>query len=177
MSQIVYSYLNLILNSFDISTIKGIRNKIIIEILCTTGVTISELLNLEINDIYFDLSALNINNRIIELNKNVIELLKLYISDYRCYKTNKDNELIYVKPDIICRNHVFLTHRGKKLTRVWIFLIIKDINNNFNKNINLNLIRNSYIKNLLNLDTIDNASKKLGHVSIFTTQRNKKRYI
>ena len=63
----------------DTSCLKGIRDKAMLELLYATGITVSELLSLNIFDLNLTLGLLNINNRTIPIYNDALKTLSLYI--------------------------------------------------------------------------------------------------
>lgn len=160
--------INLIENAIDLSKAEGHRNKAIIETLYSCGLRVSELTNLRVSDLYFDLEFIKVlgkgnKERLIPINKNAIEQINIYIETYRNRKKiAEDSE------DIL-----FLNRRGKKLTRVMIFTIVKELAQKagITKTISPHTFRHSFATHLVdggaNLIAVQ---QMLGHESIITTE-------
>ena len=143
------------------------RNKAMLELLYSSGLRISELLNLEVNDIDFDSDLVRCfgkgnKERIVPLSDTAIKALYDYIYLYRNTLT-KNN----------VTNILFLNSRGSKLSRQGFFKILKQIA--FNKGIKNDLsphtIRHSFATHLINNGAdLRSVQTMLGHENIKTTQ-------
>lgn len=151
----------------DLSTNEGQRNRAIIETLYSCGLRVSELINLEINKIFLDEEYIVIKGkgekeRIVPISPSAIHEIKLYLED-RKYLNIKPGE----------ENILFLNRRGRRLTRVMIFYIIKQLAElaGIRKEISPHTLRHSFATHLLeggaNLRAIQ---QMLGHESITTTE-------
>ena len=110
-----------IFESIDQSKPEGGRNRAMLEVLYSSGLRVSELINLKMNQIYFDIGFLRIigkgnKERLVPVGKSAIKYIKIYIEEIRCH----------LKIHHGFENIVFLNRRGKSLTRVMIFIIIKE---------------------------------------------------
>ncbi len=160
--------IDLLENAIDLSKDEGHRNKAIIETLYSCGLRVSELINLKISDLFFDLEFIKVTGkgnkeRLVPINKNAIEQIQIYLDNYRKHK-NIDAEYA----DIL-----FINRRGKKLTRVMIFTIVKELANaaGLKKNISPHTFRHSFATHLVDggADLIA-VQEMLGHESIITTE-------
>lgn len=154
---------------FDIRLNKPIdyRNKAMLEVLYATGTRISELINLELNQIDFDECIIRVTgkgkkDRIIPLGDVAMDSLKNYILNYRIFlvKTN-DN------------NYVFLNKNGSKISRQGFFKILKSLANDagIKKDISPHTIRHSFATNLLNNGAdLRVIQELLGHENLQTTE-------
>lgn len=151
----------------DLSANEGQRNRAIIETLYSCGLRVSELINLEINKIFLDEEYIVIKGkgekeRIVPISPTAIHEIKLYLED-RKYLNIKPGE----------ENILFLNRRGRRLTRVMIFYIIKQLAElaGIRKEISPHTLRHSFATHLLeggaNLRAIQ---QMLGHESITTTE-------
>lgn len=144
------------------------RNRAILEILYSCGLRVSELTNLRLKDIHFRMGLLKVNgkgknDRYVPLCEKAKSELKKYIQiDRKKLKISEENK------DIL-----FLNRRGKKLTRVMIFTIVRKLAKkiNLNKKISPNTFRHTFATHLLE-EGADLRSVKdlLGHASIMTTE-------
>ena len=163
-----YEEIEAILDAIDLSKEQGHRNKAIIETLYACGLRVSELINLKISNYFPDIEFIKVigkNNkeRIIPIGAEAIKNIDIYIKNYR-NKINiqKGNE-----------DYIFLNRRGKKLTRIMIYHIIKDLTKlaGIKKNISPHTFRHSFATHLVeggaDLRTIQ---EMLGHESIMTTE-------
>lgn len=154
---------------FDIRLTKPIdyRNKAMLEVLYATGTRISELINLELNQIDFDECIIRVTgkgkkDRIIPIGDTAMDTLKNYILNYRIFlvKTN-DN------------NYVFLNKNGSKISRQGFFKILKGLafDAGIKKDISPHTIRHSFATNLLNNGAdLRIIQELLGHENLQTTE-------
>ena len=154
---------------FDIRLTKPIdyRNKAMLEVLYATGTRISELINLELNQIDFDECIIRVTgkgkkDRIIPIGDTAMDALKNYILNYRIFlvKTN-DN------------NYVFLNKNGSKISRQGFFKILKGLafDAGIKKEISPHTIRHSFATNLLNNGAdLRIIQELLGHENLQTTE-------
>lgn len=154
--------------AIDRSSESGERNVAMLETLYGCGLRVSELINLRITDLFFDDDFIRVigkgnKERLIPLGKTAKKHLKLYINEMRVHqKLAKGSEDI-----------VFINRRGKKLSRVMVFIIIRKAAESagINKNIGPHTFRHSFATHLIeggaNLRAVQ---EMLGHVSITTTE-------
>lgn len=152
----------------DLSKNEGHRNKAILETLYCCGLRVSELCDLKISQIFYEEGFIRVigkgnKERLIPFAESVKKELSFYYDAMRNHME-------------ITRGHedfVFLNRRGKQLTRVMIFTIIKDLAEKagIKKNISPHTFRHSFATHLLeggaNLRAIQDM---LGHESILTTE-------
>ena len=155
------------ISCIDLSTNEGQRNRAIIETLYSCGLRVSELINLEINKIFLEEEYIVIKGkgnkeRIVPISPTAIHEIKLYLDDRRHLDIKPGEE-----------NILFLNRRGRRLTRVMIFYIIKQLAElaNIRKEISPHTLRHSFATHLLeggaNLRAIQ---QMLGHESTSTTE-------
>ena len=160
--------INDIINSVDLSNPHGERNRTILETLYSCGLRVSELINLKCSKLFLEDGFLIVTGkgnkeRAVPLNKILIKYLKNYI---RLIRSHQDIETGH-------EDFVFLNNRGKQLTRMMIFTIVKKHTEKagINKNISPHTFRHSFASHLLqggaNLRAIQTM---LGHESISTTE-------
>ncbi|MGE5357091.1 MAG: site-specific tyrosine recombinase XerD [Deltaproteobacteria bacterium] len=152
----------------DLSHEQGHRNKAIIETLYACGVRVSELTGMKLSDYYPDIGFVRVigkNNkeRIIPIGNDAIKSIELYIRTSRNQiKIQKGNE-----------DYIFLNRRGKKLTRIMIFHIIKDLAKDagIRKNVSPHIFRHSFATHLVEGGAdLRVIQEMLGHESILTTE-------
>lgn len=157
---------DLLLDSLKMDTPLNIRNKTMVEVLYATGVRISELINIKINDIHINQGYIKIigkgnKERIVPLSDESIKLLKLYITDSRVKLSKEYN------------NYLFLNYDGNKMTRQGFWKILKKLVSEagITKDISPHTIRHSFASHLLEngLD-LRYVQELLGHEDIKTTQ-------
>ena len=143
------------------------RNKAMLELMYSSGLRVSELVDLKLKDIDLDNGYVKCfgkgnKERIVPVGELAVEYLKKYIYEYR------DS----MKKGYYTEN-IFLNNHGKKISRQGFFLIIKDIakQKNIDKNITPHMLRHSFATHLLNNGAdLRTIQEMLGHSSITTTQ-------
>jgi integrase/recombinase XerD len=157
-----------IISAIDLSSNEGQRNKAIIETLYSCGLRVSELINLHITNLYFDLGFIKVmgkgnKERFVPVGEKAIKEINIYLQHYR---NNLDIKTGH--EDIL-----FLNRRGSKLTRVMIFTIIKNLSTlaGIRKSISPHTFRHSFATHLLEGGADLRAIQEmLGHESILTTE-------
>ncbi|MCP2037464.1 site-specific tyrosine recombinase XerD [Chryseobacterium sp. HSC-36S06] len=159
---------NRIIKVINISTDLGRRNHCMIEVLYGCGLRVSELIDLKISNINFKESYLKVEgkgdkSRFVPLAAYTSKLIKEYIRDIRSkYKINKK-----------CEDILFLNSRGSSMSRVIVFIIIKELTEKagINKKISPHTFRHSFATHLLqNGADLRYIQEMLGHSSITTTE-------
>lgn len=143
------------------------RNKAILEVMYATGARISEVINLELNQIDFEECIIRVvgkgkKERIIPLDDVAIEALDNYINNYRPFLIKNET----------C-NFVFLNKNGEKISRQMIFKILKNLANKagITKEISPHTLRHSFASNLLNNGAdLRVIQELLGHENLETTE-------
>ena len=157
-----------ILDAINLVTPEGHRNRAIIETLYSCGLRVSELTGLKISDIFHKEGFIRITGkgdkqRIVPIGEKALHEIDLYIQHQR-------NKLkIYPKDQDI----LFLNRRGKKLSRVMIFNIIKETapKAGIKKNISPHTFRHSFASHLVEGGAdLRAVQDMLGHESIMTTE-------
>lgn len=157
-----------IINSIDKKTDIGQRNQCILEVLYGCGLRVSELVDLKISNINFKERFIIVEGkgektRLVPLASSTAEYLHDYIQNVRKkIKVNKKHEDI-----------VFLNTRGTNMSRVIVFIIIKELTQKagINKSISPHTFRHSFATHLLqNGADLRFIQEMLGHSSITTTQ-------
>ena len=143
------------------------RNKAMLELIYSSGLRVSELLNIKIHDINLNEATLKVmgkgsKERLLPLGDYALYYVKEYLLDYRDKFTN------YNKTD-----YLFLNSRGDKLSRQSFFKIIKEQQElkGIKKDISPHTLRHSYATHLLKHGAdLRSIQELLGHSSISTTQ-------
>jgi len=157
-----------LMDSIDLSKAEGERNKTIIETLYACGLRVSELVDLKITQIFGKEHFIRVigkgnKERLVPIGKHTLVQLDKYIKHYRnLVPLQKGYE------DIL-----FLNRRGKKLTRVMIFTIIKNQAKivGIKKTISPHTFRHSFATHLIeNGADLRAVQEMLGHESITTTE-------
>jgi integrase/recombinase XerD len=144
------------------------RNKAIIETLYSCGLRVSELVNLKLSCLYFDAGYVRITGkgdkeRLVPIGDSAVKYIGVYLENIRVHLT-----VTTANEDI-----VFLNRRGKKLSRVMIFMIIKEAAKNagINKNVSPHTFRHSFATHLIEGGAdLRAVQEMLGHESITTTE-------
>ncbi|WP_158210326.1 site-specific tyrosine recombinase XerD [Myroides phaeus] len=160
--------IDLLIGAIDQSTPEGFRNKVMLEVLYSCGLRVSELVGLRLSDLFFEEGFIRVigkgsKHRFVPIDEYSMELITLYVNTIRSQYTVKKES-----SDI-----VFLNRRGAQLTRAMIFTIIKRlaVEVELNKNISPHTFRHSFATHLLeNGADIRAIQVMLGHESITTTE-------
>lgn len=157
-----------LIEAIDLEKPEGQRNKAMLETLYSCGLRVSELVSLKITNLFFEQGFVKIEGkadkeRLVPVSHRAIEEINKYLNGYRqTLKINKDSE-----------NILFLNRRGKKLSRVMIFTIIKNLSEkiNLDKKISPHTFRHSFATHLINGGAdLRAVQEMLGHESILTTE-------
>ena len=160
--------IELMLAKIDLSKEGGFRNKVILELLFACGLRVSELVNLEIVNVYFKEEFIMVTGkgnkqRLVPISTNSLNLIRLYLETER--------KLIEPKPKD--KEILFLNRRGGRLTRVFIFTVVKDLaaKAGLRKNVSPHTFRHSFATGLVsNGADLRAVQNMLGHESITTTE-------
>lgn len=159
--------INRIVQNIDVSTDLGQRNKCMIEVLYGCGLRVSELIDVKISNVNCTENYIKINGkggktRLVPIADYTCEQIKNYINNVRSrQKINKKHE-----------DFLFLNSRGTSMSRVIVFLIIKEMveKAGVNKKISPHTFRHSFATHLLqNGADLRFIQEMLGHSSITTT--------
>ena len=137
----------------------------IIELLYSAGVRVSELVELEFNNVDLNQKIIKVfgkgsKERIIPINSKCVEILKKYL------KTRELQVLKFGK-----ESYLFLNSKGKKISRQFVYSIIKKQGEKIDKKISPHTIRHSFATHLLERGAdLRVVQELLGHSSIVTTQ-------
>ncbi|REA56984.1 site-specific tyrosine recombinase XerD [Dyadobacter luteus] len=163
-----YEDIEQIIEVIDHSTPEGTRNRAIIETLYSTGLRVSELVDLQLTNCQFDIGFIRVlgkgdKMRLVPIGHDAIKYINLYLEHVR-----RDMPIQKGSEDI-----VFLNRRGKQLTRVMIFLIIKDAAEKagIHKKVSPHTFRHSFATHLVEGGaSLRAVQEMLGHESITTTE-------
>lgn len=159
--------INKLIEAIDLSQAEGQRNKAIVETLYSCGLRVTELINLKLSNLYFNEGFIRIigkgnKERLIPISNIAMKEIKYYLEDRNKLNINPEHE------DIL-----FLNRRGKQLTRVMVFTIIKRLAQkaNLKKDISPHTLRHSFATHLIEGGADLRAIQEmLGHESIITTE-------
>lgn len=157
-----------LIQAIDLSSDEGMRNKTMLEVLYGCGLRVSELINLKISDLYLEIEFIKVSGkgnkeRIIPIGKQAIKFLNIYLNEVRNSRV--------IKPGF--EDYVFLNRRGAPLSRVMVFIIIKDLAEKIElkKNISPHTFRHSFASHLVEGGAdLRAVQDMLGHESITTTE-------
>ena len=155
-------------DSIDHSTPEGTRNKAIIETLYSCGLRVSELVNLKLSNLYFNEKFVRVigkgnKERLIPIGSSAMKYISIY--------TNEVRNHLNIQPG--SEDIVFLNRRGKQLTRVMIFTIVKNLveKAGIKKVVSPHSFRHSFATHLVEGGAdLRAVQEMLGHESITTTE-------
>ena len=161
-----YDEMEILLNSIDIKEKEGIRNKLIIELLYSTGIRVSELINIKIKDIKIKENQINIlgkgnKERIVLFGNKAKESIKIYLDKYKdLFKGN------------IYESYLLINDKGKQLTTNKVELIVKDVlkKSVLKQNISPHTLRHTFATHMLDSGAdLKSVQELLGHENLKTT--------
>ncbi|MBT2726355.1 site-specific tyrosine recombinase XerD [Bacillus sp. ISL-75] len=144
----------------------GIRDKAMLELLYATGIRVSELIGLEIDNIQLTMGFVRCNGnkeRIIPIGRAAADAIKHYLEDGRPRFTSAKQQ----------DHALFLNHQGKQLTRQGFWKILKKLAREagIDKELTPHTLRHSFATHLLeNGADLRAVQEMLGHADISTTQ-------
>lgn len=158
-----------LIDVIDLSEPQGQRNRAIIETLYACGLRVTELLDLQLTNLFFEEGFIRVigkgnKERLIPIGKEAIKHIQLYLEGTR-------NTMLKIKEQH--KNILFLNRYGRKLTRVMIFHIVKDLAElaGITKNISPHTFRHSFATHLVEGGAdLRAVQEMLGHESIITTE-------
>ena len=160
--------IDLIIDSINLKSKNGLRDKSLIMLLYSSGLRVSELTNLKLTSFMFDEDILKIfgkgnKERLVPISSRAKVILYEYINKIRPLYTKKmeTNGVIY------------LSNRGKPLSRktIWNIIKVNSIKSGINKNISPHTFRHSFATHLLEGGAdLRIVQELLGHSSVSTTQ-------
>ncbi len=160
--------INRIIAAIDLSSPEGQRNKAMLETLYSCGLRVSELVNLKISDLFLNDGFIKVigkgnKERLAPIGSVAEKQINLYRNEVRCHlNIKKDQE-----------DFLFLNRRGGKLSRVMVFMIIKQLafKINLKKHISPHTFRHSFATHLIEGGAdLRAVQEMLGHESITTTE-------
>lgn len=160
--------IDLMLATLDLSKDEATRNHAIIETMFSCGLRVSEVINLKLTDIYAADEFIRVigkgnKERLVPISERALKEIDIYANSIR-------NKLTIDKD---CTDIIFLNRRGKKLSRVYIFLVIKEMAAmaGIKKNISPHTLRHSFATSLVEAGAdLRSVQQMLGHESITTTE-------
>jgi len=151
----------------DLSTERGLRDAAMLYLLYATGLRVSELVSLRLQDIHWEAEALRTigkgdKERVVPVAKAALDLVQRYVMDIRPrYAVRADDD------------SVFLNHRGRRLSRVGFWKIIKQhaLEADIRRDVSPHVLRHSFATHLLEGGADLRAIQEmLGHADLSTTE-------
>jgi integrase/recombinase XerD len=157
-----------IIASIDRSTSNGQRDMTMLEVLYSSGLRVSELVNLKISNTYFDIGFLRIigkgsKERLVPIGKAAAKQLKIYLNEVR----------VHQKPQPEAKDFVFLNRFGGSISRISVFTMIKKqvALSGLKKKVSPHTFRHSFATHLIEGGAdLRAVQEMLGHESITTTE-------
>lgn len=157
-----------LISEVDMSKDEGHRNRAMLETLYGCGLRVSELINLQIADLFFDDEIIRVTGkgdkeRLVPINGVAIKFINIYMREIRNHMTIQKG----------FDGFVFLNRRGRKLTRAMVFTIVKDLTARagINKKVSPHTFRHSFATHLVKQGAdLRAVQQMLGHESITTTE-------
>lgn len=166
-----YHEIERLLEAIDLSKPEGGRNRAMLEVLYSSGLRVSELVDLKINNIFFDVGFLRVTGkgnkeRLVPVGRDALKYMTIYIHEIRGKPPHKAAQKGH-------ESVVFLNRNGRKLTRVMVFTIIKNLATaiGLKKTISPHTFRHSFATHLIEGGAdLRAVQEMLGHESITTTE-------
>jgi integrase/recombinase XerD len=166
-----FSEIEKILEAIDLSKPEGARNRAMLEVLYSSGLRVSELVDLKLNNVYADSGFLKVTGkgnkeRLVPVGRDALKYLKIYMDEVRGRPPHK-------VPGKGYESYAFLNRNGAKLTRVMVFTIIKNLARSIGlkKSISPHTFRHSFATHLIEGGAdLRAVQEMLGHESITTTE-------
>jgi integrase/recombinase XerD len=166
-----YHEIEKLLDAIDLSKPEGGRNRAMLEVLYSSGLRVSELVDLKLNNVFFDVGFLRVTGKgnkehLVPIGRDAMKYMTIYIDEIRGKPPHKHAQ----------KGHegiVFLNRNGRRLTRVMIFTIIKNlaIAIGLKKTISPHTFRHSFATHLIEGGAdLRAVQEMLGHESITTTE-------
>lgn len=154
--------------AIDLSTPHGARNRAMLETLYSSGLRVSELTELKISNVHDDIGFLRVigkgsKERLVPIGRDALKYILIYKDQIRVHTTIQKG----------FEDHLFLSKRGKSISRVMIFMIIKELaaEIGLQKNISPHTFRHSFATHLIEGGAdLRAVQEMLGHESITTTE-------
>jgi len=154
--------------AIDLSKPEGGRNKAMLETMYSCGLRVSEVVNLKLSCLYLDVGFIRVigkgdKERLVPIGRDAIKYINIYRNNIRVHLHIQKGE----------EDLLFLNRRGKRLSRVMIFLIIKELAmlSGITKNISPHTFRHSFATHLVEGGAdLRAVQEMLGHESITTTE-------
>lgn len=163
-----YTEIVKLLDAIDLSTPEGTRNRAMLEVLYSSGLRVSELVDLRLPNVYFDIGFVRVigkgnKERLVPIGRDALKYLKIYVDEVRVHQPRQAG----------AEANVFLNKRGSRLSRVMVFLVIKQLaaKIGLKKTISPHTFRHSFATHLIEGGAdLRAVQEMLGHESITTTE-------
>lgn len=160
--------INNLIDAIDLSKPEGMRNKAMLEVLYGCGLRVTELVTLKLSSLHLNQEFLKVvgkgnKERLVPIGSSAIKFLNIYLSEIR----------VHIPQISSSADYVFLNRRGNPLTRVMVFIIIKELalKIGLNKTISPHTFRHSFATHLIEGGAdLRAVQEMLGHESITTTE-------
>lgn len=160
--------INKLIDAIDLSKAEGMRNKAMIEVLYGCGLRVSELTTLRLSNLFLDIEFVKIlgkgnKERLVPIGAEASKFLQIYLTEARVHIPIKSGK----------EDFVFLNNRGNPISRVMVFIIIKQLAEiiGLKKNISPHTFRHSFATHLIEGGAdLRAVQEMLGHESITTTE-------
>jgi len=154
--------------AIDHSKPEGMRNRAMLEVMYSCGLRVSELVNLTISNLYLDIGFIRVigkgnKERLVPIGEAAVTQVQLY----------KDHVRSHINIKIGNEDILFLNRRGSKLSRVMVFMIIRDLaaKCGIEKSIHPHTLRHSFATHLVEAGAdLRAVQEMMGHKSITTTE-------
>lgn len=158
---------NAIKDEADASLPEGVRNRAIIEVLYSCGLRISELTGLKFSDLFFDDGFIRVEGK--RSKQRLVPISPLVRKEVELYLAYRQQ----IEPQRGCQDFVFLSKRGKPISRITVFHYVKQYAEmaGIQKNISPHTFRHTFATHLLERGAnIRAIQQMLGHEKITTTE-------
>ena len=165
---LTYHEIERILAAVDLSTPEGARNRAMLETLYSSGLRVSELTDLRLSNLYRDIGFIKVigkgnKERLVPIGRDALKYMTIYLEEIRCDVPVQEG----------FGDYIFLNRRGRKLSRVMVFTVIKDLvaKTGMEKKVSPHTFRHSFATHLIEGGAdLRAVQEMLGHESITTTE-------
>jgi integrase/recombinase XerD len=165
---LAFQEIEAIIAQVDLSKPEGTRNKAILETLYSCGLRVSELVNLKVSQLYLDVGFIRVigkgdKERLVPIGRTAVKYIRIYSDKVRILQDIRPGQ----------EDFLFLNRRGSRLSRVMIFLMLKDLAKKAGiaKNISPHTFRHSFATHLVEGGAdLRAVQEMLGPESITTTE-------
>lgn len=165
---LTYQEIQAMLETIDLSLPQGVRNRAMLETLYACGLRVSELTDLRLTNLFLEerfIKVIGKNNkeRLVPIGDTAVKYIEMYIEHIRAGQAVKKGH----------ENFLFLNRNGAQLTRVMVFLVVKEVAAaaNIAKEVSPHTFRHSFATHLVEGGAdLKAVQDMLGHESITTTE-------